>query len=120
NSFKLFLAICQKKTGITPSEFRQRNHTIQKIYTIPRELNWDTNDSVIDVTKNYFKSHHITYHTDSEEGATYVNSIGELNDAKGNRGWIYTVDGQQPTQSADEIATHDKSVIQWVYTDYSN
>lgn len=115
-----FTKIFKKKTGITPSEFRQRNHTIQKIYTIPRELNWDTNDSVIDVTKNYFKSHHITYHTDSEEGATYVNSIGELNDAKGNRGGIYTVDGQQPTQSADEIATHDKSVIQWVYTDYSN
>ena len=115
-----FTKIFKKKTGLTPSEYRQRNHSIRKVYTIPRELDWNEQGSIIDISQEYFKAHHIDYHTESAEGATYVNSIGDLSDADGERGWIYTVDGQQPKQSADEITVHDKSVIQWVYTDYTN
>jgi len=115
-----FTKIFKKKTGQTPSEYRQRNHTIQKIYTIPREINWNEAGTIIDVSQDYFKSHHIDCHIESSEGATYVNSIGELSDGNGEKGWIYTVDGQQPTQSADEITVHDKSVIQWVYTGQAN
>ncbi|AYM02394.1 helix-turn-helix domain-containing protein [Levilactobacillus yiduensis] len=115
-----FTKIFKKKTGMTPSEYRQRNHTIKKIYTIPRDLNWNEQGSIIDASKNYFENNHIGWKTESSEGAIYVNSIGELNDAGGDRGWIYTVDGQQPTQPADEISVENKSVIQWVYTGNDN
>lgn len=114
-----FTKIFKRKTGLTPSEFRQRNHTIQKIYTIPRKLDWQSNESVYDISKNFFKANHINYFADSTEGTTYVNKIGDLGDTDGNRGWVYTVDGQQPLQSADETPANDKSVIQWVYTNYS-
>jgi len=114
-----FTKIFKRKTGLTPSEFRQRNHTIQKIYTIPRKLDWENSESVYDISKTFFKENHIKYLSDSAEGATYVNKIGDLGDTDGNRGWVYTVDGQQPLQSADETPANDKSVIQWVYTDYS-
>lgn len=114
-----FTKIFKRKTGLTPSEFRQRNHTIQKIYTIPRKLDWENSESVYDVSKDFFKSNHIKYLADSTDGTTYVNRIGDLGDTDGNRGWVYTVDGQQPLQSADETPANDKSVIQWVYTDYS-
>lgn len=114
-----FTKIFKRKTGLTPSDFRQRNRTIQKIYTIPRKLDWENNDSVYDISKNYFKENHIKYLADSTEGATYVNKIGDLGDTDGSRGWVYTVDGEQPLQSADETPADDKSVIQWVYTDYS-
>lgn len=115
-----FTKIFKRKTHMTPSEFRQHNHAIQKVYTIPRELDWEASASVYDVSKSYFQHHDINYHTDSDDGATYLTRIGDLADTEGSRGWIYTVDGQQPLQSANEVEAQDKSVIQWVYMNYSH
>jgi len=115
-----FTKIFKRKTHMTPSEFRQHNHAIQKVYTIPRDLDWDDATSIYDVTKNYFQHHDINYQTDSDDGDTYLTRIGDLADTEGSRGWVYTVDGQQPLQSANEVNAKNKSVIQWVYMNYAN
>jgi len=116
-----FTKIFKRKTHLTPSEFRQHNHAIQKVYTIPRDLDWDDSASIYDVTKNYFDRHEINYHTDADDdGATYLTRIGNLADKEDSQGWVYTVDGQQPVQSANEVNAQNKSVIQWVYMNYAN
>lgn len=115
-----FTKIFKRKTRLTPSEFRQHNHAIQKVYTIPRDLDWETDATVYDITKQYFQRHNIIYQTDSVDGTTYVTQIGDLADAAGSRGWVYTIDGQQPIQPANEVDVQNKSVIQWVYMNYSH
>lgn len=115
-----FTKIFKRKTHLTPSEFRQRNHAIQKVYTIPRDLDWQSSDSVYDVTRNYFKRRDIIYRSDTDDGTTYVTQIGDLTDSAGTRGWVFTVDGQQLLQSVDEVSVQNKSVIQWVYMNYAH
>ncbi|WP_125763536.1 helix-turn-helix domain-containing protein [Levilactobacillus mulengensis] len=115
-----FTKIFKRKTHTTPSEFRQHNHAIQKVYTIPRDLDWDDSSSIYDVTKNYFERHDINYQTDSDDdGAAYLTRIGNLTDKEDSQGWVYTVDGQQPSESANEVDAKNKSVIQWVYMNYA-
>lgn len=111
-----FTKIFKRKTGMTPSEYRQHNHGVQKIYTIPRDLDWGVASSIYDVSRGYFQNHDINYHTDAADSAAYINQIGDLTDANNHQGWLYTVDGQPPTQSAGVVSTKDKSVIQWLYT----
>lgn len=112
-----FTKLFKRQTGLTPSEFRQHNHTVQKIYTIPRQPEHQTNESVLSASQAYFQSNHIDYLTDSEHGGTYINRIADLGATDNTRGWVYLVDGQFPLQPADQIAMTDKSVVQWVYTD---
>lgn len=115
-----FTKIFKRKTHLTPSEFRQHNHAIQKVYTIPRDLDWQATDTVYEVTRAYFKRRGITYHSDTDDGTTYVTQIGDLIDSAGTRGWVFTVDGQQLLQSVDEVRVQNKSVIQWVYMNYAH
>lgn len=115
-----FTKIFKRKTNLTPSEFRQHNHAIQKVYTIPRELDWHTTDSVNDVTQKFFDRQNIIYHTENNDGKIYVTQIGDLTDFAGTRGWAFTVDGQQFSQSVDKVHVQNKSVIQWIYMNYAN
>lgn len=115
-----FTKIFKRKTHLTPSEFRQHNHAIQKVYTIPREVDWHTDDSVNNVTQKFFDRHNIIYHTENNNGKTYVTQIGNLTDFADTRGWAFTVDGQQFFQSVDKVHVQNKSVIQWIYMNYAH
>ncbi|WP_056949328.1 helix-turn-helix domain-containing protein [Lentilactobacillus kisonensis] len=113
-----FTKIFKQHTGLTPSEFRQRNASIQKIVTIHRDLTWNDSDSVYDISKQYFQDHDISYYSQPVNGFPYINSIAGLADSSGQRGWIFTVDCKQPNASSMLVPIKGKSVIQWIYTEY--
>ncbi|GHP13323.1 hypothetical protein YK48G_07480 [Lentilactobacillus fungorum] len=113
-----FTKIFKQHTGLTPSEFRQRNASIQKIVTIHRDLTWNESDSVYDISKRYFQDNHISYYSQPVNGFPYINSIAGLADSSGQRGWIFTVDCKQPNASSMLVPVAGKSVIQWIYTEY--
>ncbi len=115
-----FSKVFKNLTGMTPLTYRRTNHSVQKIYTIPHDLLWQDSDTVYDASKRFFDSHHISYSAQTVNGYPYINQIGGLADSLGDRGWIYTVDCSQPTDSASTIAANSCSVIQWIYTSYAN
>ncbi|HIW71437.1 MAG TPA: helix-turn-helix domain-containing protein [Candidatus Levilactobacillus faecigallinarum] len=114
-----FTKLFKRRTGLTPSEFRQHNHSAQKIYTIPRQIDQKNSESVWDASQTFFQNNHIDFLADSDHGSAYVNSIANLGDTDGDRGWVYLVDGQFPMEAADKVTMDDKSVIQWFFTDYN-
>ncbi|MCF4061919.1 helix-turn-helix domain-containing protein [Pediococcus acidilactici] len=113
-----FTKIFKKITGTTPSKYRKENAAISRIYTIHHTLDWPENASVFDVSKTFFTKQNLDYYYESANGYLYVNSIGDLTDANEKSGWIFTVDGRQPTNSADLISTKGVSVVQWMYVDF--
>ena len=113
-----FTKTFKKITGLTPSAYRKENSEINRIYTLPRTLEWKLTDSVFDVSKIFFKNQNLDYYYESSNGFLYVNSIGDLTDSNEKSGWIFTIDGKQPTTSADQIPIKDVSVIQWMYVDF--
>ncbi|AEV95647.1 helix-turn-helix domain-containing protein [Pediococcus claussenii] len=115
-----FTKTLKKITGVTPSIYRKKNINVKKIYTIPHTVNWNRANSVFDVSKAFFKENKLDYYYESTDGFLYVNSIGELTDSGDKSGWVFTVDGQQPSDSADLISSKDKSVIQWMYVEFDN
>lgn len=114
-----FTKLFKRRTGQTPSEFRRQHHAVQKIYTIPRQSDSDNSKTVLDASQAYFQNNHIDYFTDSAHGVPYMHSIDDLDDTDGHKGWAYSVDGQFPLKSADQVTMTDKSVVQWVYTTYN-
>lgn len=50
-----FTKIFKQRTGLTPSEYRHQNTSIQKIFTIHRDITWQESDTVFDVSKRYFQ-----------------------------------------------------------------
>lgn len=115
-----FTKLFKHHTGLTPSKFRQRNQSIQRVITIHRDLTWNDDESIFDISKRFFKDHDIPYYSQIQDGSPYINSIDDLADSTGNRGWIFTVDSLQPTAGSISIRAKGKSVIQWIYTAYSN
>ena len=113
-----FTKTFKKITGTTPSIYRKTGSAINRVYTIHHTVDWQPTESVFDVSKTFFKKQNLDYYYDSSNGFLYVNSIGDLTDAHEKSGWIFTVDGKQPTQSADQLSAADVSVIQWMYVDF--
>ncbi|MGL5900257.1 MAG: helix-turn-helix transcriptional regulator [Lactobacillaceae bacterium] len=112
-----FTKIFKQKTRVTPLQFRKNNPRIKKIYTISRDLNWNSNLSVYDISKNYFIEKNIDFKIKNINGYPYIYSIGDLNDNRQNGGWIYMADFVQPATLSNEVKVGDKSIIQWMYTD---
>lgn len=110
-----FTKIFKSYTGETPLLYRKTNASIDKIYTISRDLSWNSSDSVYDVSKRFFNRHNIPYYFHSVNGYPYISRIGDYTDSDDERGWIYTVDCNQPMAPAAEITVNKKSVIQWTY-----
>ncbi|WP_203650848.1 helix-turn-helix domain-containing protein [Secundilactobacillus yichangensis] len=115
-----FTKIFKQRTGLTPSEYRHQNTSIQKIFTIPRTISWRDSDTIFDVSKRYFQENDIPYFSQPVNGYPYFNSINNLADSTGSRGWIYTVDCKQPTVPSSAVSTKGKSVVQWIYTAFAN
>ncbi|MHA5130699.1 helix-turn-helix domain-containing protein [Oenococcus oeni] len=116
-----FTKIFKQYTGLLPSEYRRKNSSIQKVYTIHRDLTWLDDDTVFDVSKRWFLSHNIDYSYQTDNGSSiYVNSINNLADSSGNRGWVYAVNCKQPGIPASNIYTQGVSCVQWKYTTYAN
>lgn len=115
-----FTKIFKQKTGLTPSEYRQQNTSIQKVISIHRDITWNDNDTVFDISKKFFQHNDISYYSQPVNGYPYFNSIGNLTDSSGTKGWIYTVDCKQPTVPSSAVSIKGKSVVQWIYTSYSN
>lgn len=113
-----FTKIFKQRTGLTPSEYRHQNTSIQKIYTIHRDMTWKETDTVFDVSKRFFQKNHISYFSQPVNGYPYINNIDNLADSTGERGWIYTVDCKQPTIPSSAVSIKGKSIIQWIYTAY--
>jgi len=89
-------------TQMTPLEYRRNHYVVQKVFTIPHDLTWQPNDTVFDVSQRYFKKLGINFAIQTDDGYPYVNQIGSLSDS-GERGWVYTVDCRQPTESSSTI-----------------
>lgn len=113
-----FTKIFKQRTGLTPSEYRHQNTSIQKIYTIHRDMTWKETDTVFDVSKRFFQKNHISYFSQPVNGYPYINNIDNLADSTGARGWIYTIDCKQPTIPSSAVSVKGKSVVQWIYTAY--
>lgn len=112
-----FTKIFKQKVGMTPSKYRKYNTAIKRIYTIPRDLFWRTNQSVYAISKDYFSKGDIPFLAHNVNGYPYIYSIDNLADVRGKSGWVYTVDCAQPASPASEVNVVDKSVIQWIYTE---
>lgn len=109
---KMFKLKCQ----VTPSKFRKLNKkTFVKIYTISRDLSWLNNQSVYDVSKQYFQRQRIDFKDQTFNGYPFVYSINGLGEGKTDGGWIYTTDCLQPMDPPSMVTVGDKSVIQWTY-----
>ncbi|WP_288530569.1 helix-turn-helix domain-containing protein [uncultured Secundilactobacillus sp.] len=115
-----FTKTFKKMTGTTPSKFRRQNTPTAKIFTIPHTIDWTTDDTVFDVSKRFFNKQGIDFFYQTANTFLYVNSIDNLTDSAENRGWLFTIDGQQPTKSVNEIPVQTISEIQWLYTDLQN
>ncbi|ANZ61184.1 hypothetical protein AYR62_10245 [Secundilactobacillus paracollinoides] len=115
-----FTKIFKQRTGLTPSEYRHQNTSIQKIFTIHRDITWQESDTVFDVSKRYFQKNDIAYFSQPVNGYPYFNNISNLADSTGSRGWIYTVDCKQPTVPSSAVSIKGKSVVQWIYTAFAN
>lgn len=112
-----FTKIFKQKVGMTPSKYRKYNSAIKKIYTIPRDLQWRSNKSVYEISKDFFNKNDISFKARDLNGYPYIYSINDLNDVSNKAGWVYTVDCSQPIIPASEINVFDRSVIQWIYTE---
>lgn len=112
-----FTKTFKKMTGTTPSRFRRQNAPTTRIFTVPHTVDWTSEDTVFDVSKRYFNRKGIDFFYQTANSYLYVNSIDNLTDSSENRGWLFTVDGQQPTKSVNEIPVENFSEIQWIYTD---
>ncbi|WP_203651211.1 helix-turn-helix domain-containing protein [Secundilactobacillus yichangensis] len=112
-----FTKTFKKVTGMTPSEFRRQNVTTTRIFTVPHTIDWTSKDTVFDVSQRFFNRKGIDFFYQTANSYLYVNSIDHLTDTAENRGWLFTVDGQQPTKTANEILVKNFSEIQWLYTD---
>jgi len=112
-----FTKTFKKMAGTTPSLFRRRHAATTKIFTIPHVVSWSEDDTVFDVSKRYFKDKKIDFFYQTANDFLYVNSIDGLTDSTENRGWLFTVDGNQPTESANQIKIDSIAEIQWIYTD---
>ena len=111
-----FSKIFKQECSMTPSKYRLANPKIRKIYTIPRNISWLSNQTVYEASKEYFADRGINFKTHNLSGYLYVSAIGELSsDIRG--GWVYTVNCQQPTVPANKTVINNKSVIQWFYTE---
>lgn len=102
-------------TGQTPLIYRKLNAAVDKVYTIPRDLSWNCGDSVYDISKRYFKRHHIPYYFHAVNGYPYISRISDYTDSHDERGWIYTIDCKQPMVPATQMTVNKKAVIQWTY-----
>jgi two-component system response regulator YesN len=112
-----FTKIFKQKVGMTPSKYRKYNSAIKKIYTIPRNLEWRSNKSVYEISKDFFNKNEISFKARDLNGYPYIYSINDLSDVRNKAGWVYTVDCSQPIIPASEINVFDRSVIQWIYTE---
>ncbi|MBB1079388.1 AraC family transcriptional regulator [Limosilactobacillus sp. STM2_1] len=112
-----FTKIFKQKVGMTPSKYRKYNSAIKKIYTIPRSLDWRSNKSVYEISKEFFDKNEISFKARDLNGYPYIYSINDLSDIRNKAGWVYTVDCSQPIIPASEINVLDRSVIQWIYTE---
>jgi AraC-like DNA-binding protein len=112
-----FTKIFKQKVGMTPSKYRKYNSAIKKIYTIPRNLDWRSNKSVYEISKDFFNKNDISFKARDLNGYPYIYSINGLSDVENQAGWVYTVDCSQPIIPASEINVFDKSVVQWIYTE---
>lgn len=112
-----FTKLFKQKTGLTPLKFRKQYAHIKKIYTLSRNLTWQPNLSVYDISKAYFSQNNIDFMIRNVNGYPYIYAIADLDDLQKNAGWIYLVDCEQPSTPASKISINDKLMIQWLYTD---
>lgn len=112
-----FTKTFKKMVNMTPSNFREMHMNTQKIITIPRTIEWDCNDTIFEASKKYFQQNKIDFFYQSANSDLYINSIDSLTDSTENSGWLFTVDGVQPDDSANNINVKNASEIQWIYTD---
>lgn len=110
-----FSKIFKKATGMSPLAYRRTHAAVQKVLTIPRDLTWHDQDTIYDISRRYFQNLTYDFSIQTVDGYPYVNQIGTLTDS-GSRGWLYSVDCQQPTSPSSTIITADNAVIQWFYT----
>jgi len=111
-----FSKVFKRITGMSPLAYRRKHFSVQKVLTIPRDLTWDDHDTIFDISQRYFKQLDCSFSMQTTNGYPYVNQIGDLTDS-GARGWLYTVNCQQPTRSSSDVVSTDNAVIQWLYTD---
>ena len=111
-----FTKTFKKWTGLTPSEYRTKNKNVKQVYTIPRTASWMNNESVFNVSKEYFHKQHLPIKTRKVKSENYILSINGFEDNPNKEsGWIYTVDCSSPPISSNQLSVQDKSVIQWLY-----
>ncbi|AYM02479.1 helix-turn-helix domain-containing protein [Levilactobacillus yiduensis] len=111
-----FTRVFKQRTGITPSKYRLQNGNTSTVYTIARPVTCSDSDSVYDLTKQYLTTHHIKSLTQLSNGYPYIQSINGLTNIPHQRGWVYLVDGRQPSTPASEVLIANCSVVQWIYT----
>lgn len=110
-----FNKVFKETANLTPLQFRKRYNGVKKVYTIPRELDWNDNISVYAVSHHYFQKMNVMVKEQTINGFPYVSSINGLSSLNNTNGWIYLIDGIQPSTLPSETYVKDKSVIQWVY-----
>jgi len=110
-----FSKVFKRATGMSPLAYRRSHAAVQKVLTIPRDLTWNDQDTIFDISRRYFKQLNCDFSMQTTNGFPYVNQIGSLTDS-GSRGWLYTVNCQQPTQASSDIVSANNAVIQWIYT----
>lgn len=71
---------------MTPSKYRKYNSAIKKIYTIPRDLQWRSNKSVYEISKDFFNKNDISFKARDLNGYPYIYSINDLNDVSNKAG----------------------------------
>lgn len=110
-----FNKVFKETTNLTPLQFRKRYNGAKKVYTIPRELEWNENLSVYAVSHHFFQKQGVILKEQSINGYPCIMSIDGLSSLNNANCWIYLIDGVQPQILPSETYVKDRSVIQWIY-----
>lgn len=80
------------------------------------DLNKET--SVLDVLKNITNENNIDIQISGNESFQYVTQIGEYKEKMqgGYSGWMYKVNNEEPTVSADQYHVNNGDYVLWYYT----
>ena len=107
-----FTKLFKRWTGLTPSEYRQKNKNVQQVYTIFRTPNWTDTMNVFEATKQYLEGCNIPLKTKKIDSSEYIYSIDNMvGKANHNNGWIYTVDCTQPANLSNEVSVRKQTKL---------
>lgn len=114
-----FNKVFKETTTLTPLQFRKHYNSSKKIYTIYRDLTWNSNISVYAASKRFFQQQGINLIEKDVNGRPCIVAIENLSSIGNASGWIFLVDGIQPPIFPSELYVKDKTVIQWIYVHIS-